>query len=170
MLMSGPNATREFMKKHWFKLSLLALGIFTVWTVYSALVIQPEKARWEETLRAEATRLAEESNERLRQANLELCLSESEYQETSSHLWMCSSIGRVQKSCGDVFGGARSIFDALNNYRTVFGVSITQQQDIASKFETFIETCNCGLEKYRRDELGQEKIDRDKLCIEKYGK
>lgn len=161
---------QEFVKKHWFQLGILAIGFFIAWIVYSSLVIQPEKARQEEAAQQETARITAETNEKERQANLDLCLAESEYERTSSHLWTCSSLERTPKSCGEVFGGASSVFEALGNYATHFKTNASIDPKYFDKFDAFIKTCNCGLEKYHRDEFDQEKSEKDKLCLFKYGK
>lgn len=160
----------DFIKKHWFQLGILAIGLFVAWIAYSSLVIQPERARQEEVAQQEAARIAMEIKEKERQVNLEQCLAESKYGKTSSHLWMCSSLGRTSKSCGEVFGGASSVLEAFGNYETYFETNASVDTNIVEKFNAYTETCNCGLEKYRRDEFDQEKSEKDKLCLVKYGK
>ena len=54
------DSQNEFIKKHWFQIGLLVIGAFIAWTIYSALVLQPEKTRQGELSRqAEATAAAE---------------------------------------------------------------------------------------------------------------
>lgn len=106
----------------------------------------------------------QETKEEQNKLNLQTCLDESEYQVTSSHLWLCSSIGRTEKSCGDVFAQSKNVFDSLINYRGIFGFEKT-----IDDFDRFSEECNCGLEKYRRDEFDTQKKDRDNICFRTYG-
>jgi len=161
---------KQFVSRHWFQLAILVVVFFIAWIVYNALVIQPNQARREEAAMTIAAQLDAQTKESERQANLDQCLAESEYEKTSSHLWLCSSLERVPKSCGEVFGGASSIFEALGNYRAHFKTTASDEPTLFEKFDVYIETCNCGLEKYRRDEIDQEKSERDKLCLAKYGK
>lgn len=162
------NMAKEFFLKHWFQLGILAVGLFIAWIAYSAFVLQPAADRQAE----ERAIVAAQTKEEERQTKLDTCLQESEYQRSSAHLALCGdpNVGRVPSSCQTIYGGATSVFEVLGNYAEYFDTNVTKDPDFFDKYEKYSKSCNCGLEKYRRDEMDQAKSERDKLCLAKYGK
>ncbi len=158
-------------KDDWFKKAIaIAILLIGASVFYYFIIFLPSEKRAEKDKEAQKeqaleAKIAEENlKEEERKQNLQICLEESEYQTTSSHLWLCSSIGRTEKSCGEVFASSKNVFDSLANYRRIFGVEKT-----VDDFDGFSEKCNCGLEKYRRDEFAVEKKERDDICFKTYG-
>ncbi len=179
----------DFIIKHWFQLSILVVVLFITWTAYSALVLQPEKDRQEEASRQEAIKIAEQE----KQEKLETCLAESEYERNTGHIALCGdpNIGSSPTSCRRVFGGTKNYSELLDKFSEEFPNSLPEIPDTLSlssseeeKYKilseivdknaqivsNYWEKCNCGLAKYRRDELDTERKTRDTLCLQKYGK
>lgn len=178
--MENDERLKSFLEEHWFKSGILIIGIFIAWILYNTFVVQPQQS-----LDMEAQRIAEEKEEEQnRKDNLATCLEESEYQRQTSHLAICGdpNVGYSKKACFDVFSGQSSYFGVLLSYRETFPDSMltassdsdeTERAAIIAKnsdiLQSFWDECNCGLEKYRRDELDLKKEKRDEICFQKYG-
>lgn len=176
---------QNFVKDHWFKIGVLAICLFIAWIAYDALVAQPQRA-----LEAEEVRIAAElAKEEEKEENLAICLEESEFQRETAHLTLCAdpNIGRVPASCGAVFGGTNNYSEVMENYERAFPDKLPPLSDFVTEdslaieavddflaarneiISPFFEACNCGLEKYRRDDLDSQREKRDELCLQKYG-
>lgn len=165
---------KDFLKDHWFKIAVLGVLIFIAIIIYNTMVLQP---RIELNLERERIVAAEQKEEE-RQENLENCLLDSEYQRTSSHVALCGdpNVGRSPVSCSRVFGGITNTLEAIGNFRNEFPEKISKNEGAFEKLiedeqlvNEFWDECNCGLEKYRRDELDEKKESRDAICFQKYG-
>ncbi|MEK7612014.1 MAG: hypothetical protein AAB407_01610 [Patescibacteria group bacterium] len=115
----------DWLKEHWFKVGILAIGVFIVWILYNAFVIQPQKAQEieEAKIAAEEARIATELEmEEERKINFATCLEESEYERTTSHLALCGdpNVGEAPKTCSEVFGGTKNYAEVLISYAKVF--------------------------------------------------
>jgi len=133
---------------------------------------QIEKEKEDELLRKE-----EKEN------NLSMCLEESEYQRSTAHLALCGdpNVSKSPSSCFRVFGGTKNYANVTDNYKREFlnsfpdlpeNASIEELLDNFKQREEILnkywETCNCGLEKTRRDGLDTDRNKRDQICIQKY--
>lgn len=176
----------NWLQENWFKLALVLIIPFTSIVLVYGFVIYPENKREEEKSsneQKEILRLAtEKTAEEERVENLNQCLEESEYQESSSHLALCGdpNVGLSPRSCSAVFGGAKNVGDVIRAYNTEFPgklPELTSLDDIENNYNQRLEIinpywdeCNCGLAKTRRDELSEEKKYRDEKCYALFGK
>ena len=163
---------KSFVIKHWFQLGLLAVAIFIAWLLYDVLVVKPERIHQQEITMKITAEMAAETKEKERQEKLDTCLQESEYERNSAHLALCGdpNVGRAPSSCHTIYGGVTSVFEALGNYAEYFETNVKEDPDFFDKYKKYSKSCNCGLEKYRRDEMDQAKSERDTLCLARYGK
>ena len=122
-----------------------------------------------------------------RAESLQTCLDESDYLRETSHIALCGdpNVGRSLRVCYSVFSGVSSHNEYSNEYFKEFSdkkipLKEGNLDDLAERYieqynleneilSEFWETCNCGLEAYRREELDDKKENRDEICFQKYG-
>lgn len=184
---------KSFLEKNWFKLSLLVVAPVCFLILIYGFVIYPENAHRidQEALRKQQLeeKLLAETQEKERIKNLNVCLEESEFQEFSSHLALCAdpNIGRSLRDCSKVYSGTKNMTEVYFNFEKEFPGKLPEEKllsdvgllnaDLWEKnynkragiLNDFSETCNCGLEKTRRDELTEDKKYRDNKCYVLYG-
>lgn len=170
---------KQFLKDNWFKISILIILVFVALIAYNVLVVQPQKVR-----DAEQSKITnEQAAEQERKDNLKTCLEESEYQRSTAHLAVCGdpNVGHSSEKCFKVFSGTSSYSQVVSKYKEIFpnswlsipsGASVEEMGYIFKKndetLNDFWENCNCGLEKYRRDDLDVAKEKRDETCYKLY--
>jgi len=174
----------EWLSENWFKLALVLVIPMTAVVLVYGFVIYPENLRKEERVMKDIAvslqEAADDAKEQERVDDLNTCLEESDYQETTSHLALCGdpNVGESPLSCRVVFGGAQNVGDVIRAYNTEFPGELPELESIDDLDQNFSERldivnvfydkCNCGLSKNRRDELTEEKKYRDNKCYALY--
>jgi hypothetical protein len=159
------DSQNEFIKKHWFQIGLLVIGAFIAWTIYSALVLQPEKTRQGELSRQAEATAAAETKEAEKKENLDACLTNA--REVYDKNWdtSCRTLGRLTNRCETILFGDAPFKDYLSWHPELANVEVWEQ---FSAFQKAKEECSCALPRITSDRWDSMYKDDQKVCYDLY--
>ncbi|MEK7499941.1 MAG: hypothetical protein AAB649_05040 [Patescibacteria group bacterium] len=163
----------EFIKKHWFQLGILAVGIFIAWTTYSALVLQPEKARQVEAADRARAELADTTRKEQAKKDLDSCVADADTKYSNNWYRECKSSGQLTNKCIDVHDLT------YQQYLTKYGLTekeyyaqrgITSTSTFAGLLDYFKrdDECSCRLPLANADRLSASTKDDKDACYKLY--